>query len=170
LFLADTAVNIDPSAEDLAEIVLLAADGVRRLGEEPVIAMLSFSSYGGSPHPRSDMVRRAVELARAEDPELQVDGEMRVDAALDPSVRQRYADNRLGDEPANVLVFPNLEAANIGFNLVRMLGDAETFGPLILGLDKSVSVLQPHSAGVEDVIRMTAITVVDTQDRSPLQV
>ncbi len=166
LFMTDTAVNIEPSAEDLAEIALLAADGVRKLGEDPVIAMVSFSSYGGSPHPRSDMVRRAVALAREEDPELLVDGEMRVDVALDPLLQKQYPSSRLGGRAANVLVFPNLEAANIGFNLLRMLGDAETIGPLMLGLDRAVSVLQPHSCDVEDIIRMSALTVVAAQDRS----
>lgn len=166
LFMTDTAVNIEPSAEDLAEIALLAADGVRKLGEEPVIAMISFSSFGGSPHPRSDMVRRAVELAREEDPELLVDGEMRVDVALDPLLQKQYPTCRLGGRAANVLVFPNLEAANIGFNLLRMLGDAETIGPLMLGLDRAVSVLQPHSCDVEDIIRMSALTVVAAQDRA----
>ncbi len=164
LFLADTAVNIEPGAEGLAEIALLAADGVRRLGEEPVVAMVSFSSFGGSPHPRSDLVRRAVELTREEDPELLVDGEMRVDAALDPMLQAAYPDCRLGGRAANVLVFPNLEAANISFNLLRMLGEAETIGPLILGLDRAVSVLQPHSCGVEDIIRMTALTVLSARD------
>ena len=166
LFMTDTAVNIEPSAEDLAEIALLAADGVRKLGEEPVIAMVSFSSFGGSPHPRSDMVRRAVGLARAEDPELIVDGEMRVDAALDPLLQKQYPSSRLEGRAANVLVFPNLEAANISFNLLRMLGETETIGPLMLGLDRAVSVLQPHSCGVEDIIRMSALTVVAAQDRA----
>jgi malate dehydrogenase (oxaloacetate-decarboxylating)(NADP+) len=166
LFMADTAVNIEPDAEDLAEIALLAAEGVRRLGEEPVVAMLSFSSYGGSPHPRSDMVRRAVQLARSEDPSLLVDGEMRVDVALDPALRADYEGNHLGTTPANVLIFPNLEAANIGFNLVRMLSDAETFGPMLLGLDRAVAVLQPHSSSIEDIIRMTALTVVESQNHS----
>ncbi len=170
LFMSDTAVNIEPSAEDLADIAILAAQGVKRLGIEPVVAMLSFSSYGGSPHPRSDMVRRAVELARAKDPTLLVDGEMRVDAALDPALRRLYADNKLGNRAANVLIFPNLEAANIGFNLVRMLGDAETFGPMMLGLARAVAVLQPHSSEVEDIIRMTALTVVEAQDNSLINV
>lgn len=163
LFLADTAVNIEPSAEDLADIALLAAEGVRRLGIEPVIAMLSFSSFGGSPHPRSDMVRRAVHLARAESPDLLIDGEMRVDAALDPVLQSQYPDCKLDGTAANVLIFPNLEAANISFNLVRKLSDAVTLGPLILGLDRSVAVLQPHSTDVDDIIRMTALTVVEAQ-------
>lgn len=166
LFLTDTAVNIEPSAEDLADIALLAAESVRLFGLDPVIAMVSFSSFGGSPHPRSDMVRRAVELARAEDPELVIDGEMRVDAALDPLMQERYPSCRLGGQRANVLVFPNLESSNISFNLLRMLSDAETIGPMMLGLDRAVSVLQPHSTEVEDIIRLTALTAVQAQETS----
>ena len=164
LFLTDTAVNIDPTAEDLAEIAQLAADAVRALGIEPVVAMISFSSFGGSPHPRSDMVRRAVELVREEDPTLLVDGEMRVDCALDPVLQESYPACRLGGRAANVLVFPGLEAANIGFNLLRMLGDASAVGPLMLGLDRPVTVLQPQSARIEDIIRMSAVTAVKAQE------
>jgi malate dehydrogenase (oxaloacetate-decarboxylating)(NADP+) len=166
LFMTDTAVNIEPNAEDLSDIALLAAETVRRFGIEPVVAMISFSSFGGSPHPRSDMVRRAVELVRVEDPQLIVDGEMRVDAALDPILQQSYADCRLGGRPANVLVFPNLESSNISFNLLRMLSDADTIGPMMLGLERAVSVLQPHSKEVEDIIRVTALTVVQAQDKA----
>jgi malate dehydrogenase (oxaloacetate-decarboxylating)(NADP+) len=165
LFLADTAVNIEPTAEDLSDIALLAAEGVRSMGVEPIVAMLSFSSFGGSPHPRSDMVRRAVELTRAEAPELMIDGEMRVDAALDPTLQSQYPDCILGGQAANVLLFPNLEAANISFNLLRKLSDAVTLGPLILGLDQSVAVLQPHNTDVDDIIRVTALTVVEAQER-----
>ncbi|MFT7669556.1 MAG: malate dehydrogenase (oxaloacetate-decarboxylating)(NADP+) [Planctomycetota bacterium] len=166
LFLTDTAVNIDPSAEDLSDIALLAAESVRLFDVEPVVAMLSFSSFGGSPHPRSDMVRRAVELTRAEDPNLIIDGEMRVDAALDPLLQERYPDCRLGGRRANLLVFPDLGAANISYNLLRMVSDSETIGPMILGLDRAVSVLQPHSTEVEDIIRLTALACVQAQERS----
>ena len=166
LFLSDTAVNIEPSAESLSDIALLAANSVRLFGIEPVVAMISFSSFGGSPHPRSDMVRRAVELTRAEDPDLIVDGEMRVDAALDPTLQERYPSCRLGGRAANVLIFPNLEAANISYNLLRMLSDSETIGAMILGLDRAVSVLQPHSTDVEDIIRLTALACVQAQERS----
>ena len=165
LFLADTALNIEPSSEDLAEIASLAADLVRRLGIEPVVAMLSFSSFGGSQHPRSDAVRRAVEIAREEDPSLIIDGEMRVDAALDPVVQARYEECRLGGRRANVLVFPNLEAANIGFNLVRMLtAESTMIGPMMVGLDKPVIAMQPHSAGVEDIIHLTAMASIEAHD------
>ncbi len=167
LFLADTSVNIEPSAEDLAEIALLAAEAVRKLGIEPIVALVSFSSYGGSPHPRSDMVRRAVELARKEAPTLVIDGEMRVDAALDPIVQGRYPQSRLGGKRANVLVFPNLEAANIAFNLVRTLTDASVIGPMMLGLDRPAHVLQPHSSDVLDLIHLCALAVLEAQERVP---
>ena len=157
LFLTDTAVNIEPDEEDLAEFALLAAEEVQLLGIEPVIAMLSFSSFGGTPHPRTDMIRRAVGIVREEAPDLIVDGEMRVDAALDPLVQARYPDCKLGGRAANVLVFPDLESANIGFNLVRLLAESPVVGPVMLGLDKPAYVLQPHSCGVSDVVHLTAL-------------
>lgn len=157
IFLADTAVNIQPSEDDLAEIALLAAEEVQALGIEPVVAMLSFSSFGGTPHPQTDMIRRAVQIAREEAPDLIIDGEMRVDAALDPTIQTRYADCRLEGRRANVLVFPDLNAANIGFNLIRTLTDAPVVGPVMLGLDRPAHLLQPHSCGVSDVVHLTAI-------------
>jgi len=157
---ADTAINIEPTEEELAEIAMLAAHEFELLGLEPRVAMLSFSSYGGTPHPASDKVRRAVDIARAEAPGLLIDGEMRVDCALDPLVQERYGPCRLGGEPANVLIFPTLQAANIGFNLVRSLAEATTVGPVYLGLSKPVHVLQPHSVGVSDVVRLTAIAAM----------
>ncbi len=166
LFLADTAINIEPSAEDLAEIALLAAQAVRGMGIEPTVAMLSFSCFGGSPHPRSDMVRRAVDLTRAEDPTLTVAGEMRADVALDPLLQERYPDLDMGGKAANLLIFPNLEAANIGFNLVRTLTEASSIGPILLGFERPVSMLQPGSAAVEDLIHMTSLVVVDAQQRN----
>jgi len=163
LFLADISVNIEPGAEDLAEIAVLAADEVKRLGIEPVVAFLSFSSFGGTPHPRSEMVRRAVELARELAPEYLIDGEMRADAALDVRVQRSHPSCRLGGRQANVLVFPNLEAANIAFNLVRTVGDTPAVGPIMLGLDRPAHMLQPHSAEVADVVHLTAFAVRDAQ-------
>jgi malate dehydrogenase (oxaloacetate-decarboxylating)(NADP+) len=157
LFLTDTAVNIEPDEDDLAEFALLAAEEVQLLGIEPRIAMLSFSSFGGTPHPRTDMIRRAVGIVREEAPDLIVDGEMRVDAALDPLVQARYPDCKLGGRSANVLVFPDLESANIGFNLVRLLAESPVVGPIMLGLEKPAYVLQPHSFGVSDVVHLTAL-------------
>ena len=166
VFLADTAVNIEPSAEDLAEIAILAAEEVAYLGIEPVVAMLSFSSYGGTPHQRSDMVRRAVKIARSEAPDLLIDGEMRLDAALDPTVQARYPDSRLAGRKANVLIFPNLEAANIGFNMMRIFAEVPMVGPIMLGLQRPAHMLQPHSAGVSDLVRLTAVAVLDAQAAS----
>jgi malate dehydrogenase (oxaloacetate-decarboxylating)(NADP+) len=161
LFLADTAINIVPTEEDLAEIALLVAEEVQRFGIEPRVAMLSFSSYGGTPHPRSDAVRRAVAIAKEEAPNLVIDGEMRVDAALDPTVQTRYPDCKLDGKKANILVFPNLGAANISFNLLHNLAETPTVGPIMLGLEKPAHMLQPHSAGVSDVVRLTAIACMD---------
>tara|TARA_B100000959_G_C14998075_1_gene631700 strand:- start:11876 stop:14161 length:2286 start_codon:yes stop_codon:yes gene_type:complete len=161
IFLADTAINIEPTKDDLAEIALLVAEEVQRFGIEPRVAMLSFSSFGGTLHPRSDTVRRAVEIARKEAPDLIIDGEMRVDAALSPTVQTRYENCRLGGQKANVLVFPNLGAANIGFNLLRVLAETPTVGPIMLGLEKPAHMLQPHSVGVSDVVRLTAIACMD---------
>ncbi len=162
LFLADTSVNIDPTDEDLAEIALLAAEEAARFGVEPRVAMLSFSSFGGTPHPCSDKVRRAVEIARQENPNLIIDGEVRVDAALDPVIQATYKDCKLGGEKANVLVFPNLDSANIGFNLMRIVAETPVVGPIMLGLEKPAHMLQPHSVGVSDVVRLTAIACMDS--------
>jgi len=157
LFLADTGLNIQPNHKELAEIARLAAEQVRAFDIEPRVAMLSFSSFGGTPHPRADMVRRAVELARERTPELIIDGEMRVDCALDPLVQTKYPDCRLGGKPANILIPPSLEAANIAFNLLRTLGDLPIVGPITLGLAKPAHMLQPHSKGVKDMVHLTAI-------------
>ena len=161
IFLADTAVNISPDENDLAEIALLAAEEVASFGIEPVVAMLSFSSFGGKPHHKSDKVRRAVAIAREEAPDLIIDGEMRVDAALDPNVQARYSNCRLGGRRANVLVFPDLNSANIGFNLIRTLAECQVVGPMMLGLEKPAHTLQPHSWGVHDVVHLTALSCLN---------
>jgi malate dehydrogenase (oxaloacetate-decarboxylating)(NADP+) len=163
LFLADTSVNVVPDEDDLAEIAILTAEAVRRLGIEPVVAMLSFSSFGGTPHPNSDKMRRAVQIVREEAPGLLIDGEMRLDAALDPVVQQRYPDCRLGGRRANVLVFPDLQSANIGFNLLRLVAKTPMVGPIMLGFTKPAHMLQPHSAGVKDVVHLTALANLHAQ-------
>jgi malate dehydrogenase (oxaloacetate-decarboxylating)(NADP+) len=161
IFLTDTSVNISPDEGDLAEIALLAAEEVTAFGFEPVVAMLSFSSFGGTPHHKSDLIRRAVRLAREEAPDLLIEGEMRVDAALDPNIRHRYPNCRLQGKRANILVFPDLNAANIGFNLVRMLAEAQVVGPMMLGLTKPAHMLQPHSCGVTDVVHLSALACMN---------
>jgi len=154
---ADTAVNENPTAEDLAEIAILSAEKMKRFGIKPVVAMLSSSSYGGSPGVDAEKVRRAVAIAQKEAPSILIDGEMRVDCALDPMVQGRYENCKLNGQTANVLVFPDLQSANIGFNLVRSLTDAYVVGPIMLGLQKPVHMLQPHSIGVSDIVHLTAV-------------
>ena len=121
-------MNMALPEDDLAAIALLAVEEVQAPGIEPVVAMLSFSSFGGTPHPKTDMIRRAVQIARDEAPDILIDGEMRVDAAHDPTNQMRYPNCRLNGKRANILVVPDLDAANIGFNLVRMLTNAPAMG------------------------------------------
>tara|TARA_B100001179_G_C18514224_1_gene369929 strand:+ start:30 stop:995 length:966 start_codon:yes stop_codon:yes gene_type:complete len=155
-FFADTTINIDPSAETLAETAMLTAGLVRTLGIEPRVAMLSFSNFGDAPHPQSDKVARAVELVRRAQPELIIEGEMQADVALLEAAREPYPFMRL-DEPANVLIFPSLNAGNIAYKLLNAMG-SEVIGPLVLGMERPVNVLQ-QGASVSTVVHMTSLTV-----------
>jgi malate dehydrogenase (oxaloacetate-decarboxylating)(NADP+) len=162
-FLADTTVNIDPTPEDLAEIALLTVEFVRRFGVVPRVAMLSFSNFGSNQHPAARKVRRAVEIVSALEPDLEIDGEMQADTAVFESIlHESYAWSRL-KEPANVLIFPELQSANIAYKLIWRLADAEAIGPILLGMGKPVHVLQ-SGLEVSDIVNMTAICVVDAQE------
>jgi len=157
----DATVNIDPNAEDLAEIALLAADLAVKLNLTPRVAMLSFSNFGSAPHPLSLKVRRAVELVRARRPELAIDGEMQADVAVTPElIEARYPFSRVKN--ANVLVFPDLEAANVAYKLMRRLGGAQTIGPILLGVGAPVHVLQAGD-GVDEIVSIAAVAVIDAQ-------
>jgi malate dehydrogenase (oxaloacetate-decarboxylating)(NADP+) len=165
-FFVDTTVNIDPSAEDLAELAILAADEVRRFDIEPRVAMLSFSNFGSTRHPFSDKVRRAVEILHESRPDLVADGEMMADTAVVPAiVDELYPFSRVRD--ANVLVFPNLEAANIAYKLLQRLGGVEAIGPILLGMNKPVHVLQ-NGEEVRGIVNIAALAVIDAQDRADL--
>jgi malate dehydrogenase (oxaloacetate-decarboxylating)(NADP+) len=167
-FLADTTVNIDPSAEELAEIALLTSDFARRFGIVPRVAMLSFSNFGSNAHPAARKVARAVELAHQLDPALEVDGEMQADTAVVESILdQQYSFSRLKD-PANVLIFPELQSANAAYKLIWRLADAEAVGPVLLGMAKPVRVLQ-RGADVADIVNMAAICTVDVQEAEALR-
>lgn len=160
-FLADTTVNIDPSAEEIAEIAQMAAETARRFGAVPRVAMLSFSNFGDSRHPNAEKMRRAAELVRQADPELLVDGEMQADTAIVEGILQKnYPFNRLGGESANVLIFPNIDAGNIAYKLLMRLGRCEAIGPILMGMNKPVHVLQTSSE-VRDIVNMAAITAVE---------
>ena len=157
----DATVNIDPTAEDLAEIALLAADLAVKLNLKPRVALVSFSNFGSAPHPLSMKVRCAVELVRARRPDLAVDGEMQADVAVTPElIEARFPFSRVKN--ANVLVFPDLEAANVAYKLVKRLGGAETIGPILLGVGAPVHVLQAGD-GVDEVVSMAAVAVIDAQ-------
>jgi malate dehydrogenase (oxaloacetate-decarboxylating)(NADP+) len=159
----DATVNIDPSAEDLAEIACLAADYARQLGLEPRVALLSFSNFGSTPHPLSDKVRKAIQLIRDRCPDFSVDGEMQADTAVVPEiVDERYPFSQVKD--ANVLVFPSLESANIAYKLLARLGKAEAIGPILLGMGAPIHVLQT-GAEVRDIVNIAAVAVMDAMNR-----
>ena len=165
LFFADTTVNIEPDAATLAEITLLAANFVRGLGIQPHCALLSFSNFGSARHPQSDKVKEAVRLAKIADPQLVVDGEMQADTAVVEAILQKSYPFSTLQEKANVLIFPDLNSANIAYKLLWRVGGAEAIGPILLGMDRPVHVLQRGSEAA-DIVNLTAIAVVDAQQRN----
>jgi malate dehydrogenase (oxaloacetate-decarboxylating)(NADP+) len=161
-FFADTTVNIEPTAEELAEIALLAASVAREFNVEPRVAMLSFSNFGSTKHPLTEKVRRATELVKQKAPDLMVDGEMQADTAVAPEIMEHDYPFSTLKGGANVLVFPDLEAGNIAYKLMMRIGGAEALGPLLMGMTKPVYVLQ-RGCEVEDIVNMAAIAVVHAQ-------
>ena len=159
-FFADTTVNIEPNAETLAEIATATAKFVTRLGIEPRIAMLSFSNFGSVKHPAATKVQQAVALLHEREPELQVDGEMQADTAVVERILTRVYPFAKLRAPANVLIFPDLNAANIAYKLLARLGDAQAIGPILVGMDRPVHVLQRLSE-VPDIVNMAVIAAVD---------
>ena len=159
----DATVNIEPTAEDLAEIASLAADFAKRLEIDPRVAFLSFSNFGSTPHPLADKVRRAVELTKARRPDLKVDGEMQADTAVVADIiENRYPFSAVKD--ANVLVFPSLESANIAYKLLARLGKAKAIGPILLGMGAPVHVLQTGD-DVNAIVQIASVAVMDVMGR-----
>ncbi|MBL8393783.1 MAG: NADP-dependent malic enzyme, partial [Candidatus Accumulibacter sp.] len=165
LFLCDTHVNEEPDAEQLADIALMAVDAVRRFKIRPKVAMLSHSNFGSSQSVSACKMAKAMALVRARAPELEVDGEMHGESALSEAIRkQSDPDSPLTGE-ANVLVMPNLDAANISYNLLKMTGgEGISVGPILLGAARPVHVLAPTSS-VRRVVDMTALVVVDAASK-----
>ena len=162
-FLADATVNIEPDADDLADIAISAAHAASRFGLEPRVAMLSFSNFGSTRHPLAEKVQRAVEIIRGRAPHLMVDGEMQADTAVTPEIlEQTYPFSKLKGG-ANVLVFPNLESCNICYKLLAKIGGATAIGPILMGLSKPVHVLQ-RGAAVNDIVNMAAIAAVEANE------
>jgi malate dehydrogenase (oxaloacetate-decarboxylating)(NADP+) len=161
VFIGDTYVNYDPTADQLAEMTRLAADEVRRFGIVPKVALLSHSSFGTEDTPTAQKMRAALRLLRAQAPELEVEGEMHGDAALDPEIRRQVFPNARLAGAANLLVMPTLDAANIAFNLLKTAaGDGLTVGPLLLGAARPVHILTP-TATVRRIVNMTALLSVE---------
>ncbi len=159
----DATVNIDPTAEDLAEIALLAADYAVKLEIDPHVAFLSFSNFGSTPHPFSNKVRKAVALVKARRPDLRVDGEMQADTAVVPEIaEERYPFSSVKE--ANVLVFPSLESANIAYKLLARLGNAKAIGPILLGVGAPVHVLQTGD-DVNAIVQIASVAVMDVMGR-----
>jgi len=162
-FLADATVNIEPTAEELAEIALCTAQEARRFGIEPRVAMLSFSSFGSTRHPLCEKMKRAAELVGYADPALIVDGEVQADLAVNAKKLEAAFPFSSLKGGANVLIFPNLEASNIACRLLTSIGGAETLGPILTGMAKPVHLLA-RGAEVEEIVNITTIAVVDAQD------
>jgi malate dehydrogenase (oxaloacetate-decarboxylating)(NADP+) len=161
IFLVDTHVNVDPTAEELAEITIMAAEEVRRFGIEPKIALLSHSNFGTSNAPSAQKMRDVLAILQERAPHLQVDGEMHGDLALDANLRKEILADSTLEGDANLLVLPNIDAANISYNLLKTAaGNNIAIGPILLGAAQPVHVLTP-SATVRRIVNMTALLVAD---------
>jgi malate dehydrogenase (oxaloacetate-decarboxylating)(NADP+) len=163
-FLADTHVTHDPTVAEIVETTCLSAEAVRRFGETPKIALLSHSNFGSRSTPTALKMQTAMEVLRAQYPDLEVEGEMQADAALDETIRNRVFPNSQLKGQANLLIFPNLEASNTAFNLLKVLGNGLPVGPILLGTAKPVHILTP-AVTARGIINMSAIAVVDAQSR-----
>jgi len=160
-FLADTTVEIEPTAEELAETAILAAEKVRLLDIVPRVAMLSFSNFGSVNNQQALKVKKAVELVKQKAPELEVDGEMQADTAVTPEILANYSFSTLTG-PANILIFPDLNSGNICYKLLHRLGGAEAIGPILMGMKQPFHVLQ-RGDDVANIVNMAALAVVDAQ-------
>jgi len=167
MFLADTTVNMNPSAQTLADTTILTAAEVKRFNIEPKIALLSYSNFGAHKGEGSPVkAKEAVKILHEKYPDLLVDGEMQANYALNGKLRySRYPFNKLGDEDANTLIFPNLSSGNITYKVLQALGTAEAIGPILMGMKKPIHILQRDST-VREIINMTAIAVIDAQSTS----
>ena len=161
-FFADATINIDPDPETLAEIALLASDFAKDMGVKPKVAFLSFSNFGSVKSKETEKVRKAVEIFKRKAPSIMADGEMQADTALVPEIINKFYPFSELKGRANVLIFPNLDAANISYKIVQRLGNAQAIGPILLGTKMAVHVLQKGD-DVQDIVNMTAVVVRDAQ-------
>ena len=165
LFLADTTINLNPTAEQIAEITFNVSKIIRRLKVTPKIALLSYSNFGSSPGPDSEKMAKAVEILHEKHPTLIVDGEIQANFALNKELmNEKFSFSQLANKEVNTLIFPNLSAGNISYKLLQQLIDADAIGPILVGLKKSIHVLQLGSS-VREIINMIKIAVIDAQNK-----
>ena len=165
LFLADTTINLNPTAEQIAEITYNVSKIIRRLKVTPKIALLSYSNFGSSPGPDSEKMAKAVEILHEKHPTLIVDGEIQANFALNKELmNEKFSFSQLANKEVNTLIFPNLSAGNISYKLLQQLIDADAIGPILVGLKKSIHVLQLGSS-VREIINMIKIAVIDAQSK-----
>lgn len=164
-YFADTTININPTAEELADITILCANQVRQMGDEPRVAMLSFSNFGAVKHVMNKKIQQCIKIVKERDPKLVIDGEMQATTAVNPKILDEvYPFSSLaGKNGANVLIFPNIESGNISYKLLDQLGDATVIGPILMGLKKPVHPLQIGDYDEIGVVNMTSIAVIDSQ-------
>jgi malate dehydrogenase (oxaloacetate-decarboxylating)(NADP+) len=163
-FFADATVNVNPTPEQLAEIAISAADTVQTFDIIPKVAMLSFSNFGSSPYPESLKVKEATAIIKKLRPSLMVDGEMQADTAVCPEIIEENFPFSTLKGGANILIFPDLNSGNIAYKLMARIGQATVIGPILMGMNKSIHVLQT-GATVDDIINMTAIAVVESDQK-----
>ena len=165
IFFSDTAINMNPTADDLAKIALMTAKTVRMFGLQPVVAMVSYSNFGSSSSESAEKVRQAVAYLHKYYPDLIVDGEIQADFALNPEMlKDKFPFSKLAGKKVNTLIFPNLEAANINYKMLKELYKVDSIGPIMLGLDKPAHIFQ-LGASVEEMVNMAAVAVVDAQEK-----
>ena len=166
IFLSDTSININPSYNELAYISIMTANTAKMFGYNPVIAMLSFSNFGSSSHPMANKVENAIKFLRRSHPNMIVDGPIQSDFALNKlMLKNKFEGSKLGNQKVNILVFPNLDSANITYKVIKEIDGAKSIGPIIMGLDKAVHILQLKPS-VEEIVNMSAIAVIDAQSRN----
>lgn len=169
IFFSDTAININPSAEDLANIAFMTSVGMKMFGFEPNLAMLSYSNFGSSDSKGADKISKAVEMIHEKYPEINVDGEIQADFALNPKMlKEKFPFSKLNGKKVNGLIFPNLESANIGYKLMKEFNQIDSIGPIIMGLKKPVHIIQ-LGASVDEIVNIACVAIVHAQERAKIK-
>ncbi len=169
MFVSDTSINIEPDALELAKIAQMTARTAELFGIKPVIAMLSYANFGSSTHPHASKVKDAVKYLHQYYPDLNVDGELQTDFALNPELlEQKFPFSKLAGKKVNTLIFPNLESANSTYKLLKELNKSDSIGPIMMGMQKPVHILQ-LGASVDEIVNMAAVAVIDAQQKEKRQ-